>query len=236
MNEARRKPWLHSVSRSPWPWPWAGAGVCAVLALALFFVLRAQAPTMVVRAFDALKAGGNMQQADFKRIASFEKALLEAAKESGVDPYMLAGIMYNESRGVGGQTSSAGAMGLMQLSLAAAGDAAKRLDLPKPSKQDLLGNSELNIRLAARHWAWLLKHRADWSEEAVLVSYNAGRAKLMRWIKAAGSYSKWCETEVQAEAQNRQSTGALRYARNCQYIASLMRERNLLALEPGRDQ
>ncbi|MBL4771649.1 MAG: transglycosylase SLT domain-containing protein [Planctomycetes bacterium] len=214
------------------PWPWVGVGVA--MALALFLVLQAKKPGMVVRAFEALKAGGDMQQADFNRIATFEKTLHEAAQESGVDAYMLAGIMYNESRGVGGQTSSAGAMGLMQLSLAAASDAAKRLKLPEPSKKDLLDNSKLNIRLAASHWAWLMKHRGDWSEEAVLVSYNAGRTKLNRWIKAAGSYPKWCKTEVQAEAQNRKSTGALRYARNCQNMARLMRERDTLhALVPA---
>ncbi len=169
-----------------------------------------------------------MQQADFNRIATYEQTLKSAAAESGVDPYMLAGIMYNESRGVNGRTSSAGALGLMQLSLAAASDGAMRLDLPTPAEKDLLENGELNIRLAASHWAWLLKHRGDWSEEAVLVSYNAGRTKLNRWIKAAGSYPKWCETEVQAEAQNRKSTGALRYARNCQTMARLMREQDTL--------
>lgn len=209
-------------------WSWAGVGAC--LALALFLVLKAKNPGMVVRAFDAIRAGGDMQQADFDRIATFKKTLLESAEESKVDPYMLAGIMYNESRGVGGQTSSAGAMGLMQLSLAAASDSAKRLKLPTPSKKDLLENSELNIRLAASHWAWLLKHRGEWSEEAVLVSYNAGRTKLIRWIKAAGSYPRWCETEVQAEAQNRKTTGALRYARNCQLMARLMREKGTLGL------
>lgn len=208
------------------PWPLIGLG--ALLGLALLVVLQTKGPGLVVRAFDALRNGGDIQQADFNRIATYEKALKAAAQESDVDVYMLAGIMYNESRGVGGRTSSAGAMGLMQLSLAAAGDAAKRLDLPKPTKTDLLENGELNIRLAASHWAWLLKHRADWSEEAVLVSYNAGRTKLIRWIKAAGTYSKWCETEVQAEVENRKSTGALRYARNCQTIARLMREKDSL--------
>ncbi len=210
--------------RFPWPW----VGLSALLALALLVVLQTKGSGLVVRAFDALRAGGDMQQADFNRIATYEKTLKSAAAESGVDPYMLAGIMYNESRGVNGRTSSAGALGLMQLSLAAASDGAKRLDLPTPTKKDLLENGELNIRLAASHWAWLLKHRGDWSEEAVLVSYNAGRTKLNRWIKAAGSYPKWCETEVQAEAQNRKSTGALRYARNCQTMARLMREQDTL--------
>ncbi|MDF1836428.1 MAG: transglycosylase SLT domain-containing protein [Planctomycetota bacterium] len=215
-------------------WSWTGVGLC--LALALFLVLRAKSPGMVVRAYDAIKAGGDMQQADLERIATFREALIEAAAESDVDPYMLAGIMYNESRGVGGQTSSAGALGLMQLSLAAAGDSAKRLKLPKPTKKELLEDSKLNIRLAASHWAWLLKHRGDWSEEAVLVSYNAGRTKLIRWIKAAGgTYSKWCDTEVRAEAQKRKTTGAMRYARNCQHMARLMRDRDLLELEPAAE-
>ncbi|MCA9002231.1 MAG: transglycosylase SLT domain-containing protein [Planctomycetes bacterium] len=213
----------------------AWAAFCAGLALALFLVARSGSPSMV-RAFDALKHGGHMLEADFERIAKFKAVLLESARESGVDPYVLAGIMYNESRGVGGQTSSAGAMGLMQLSQAAANDAAKRLKLPEPKPEDLLTNSALNIRLAASHWAWLMKHRGDWTEEAVLVSYNAGRTKLNRWIESSGSYAKWCESEVRAEAQGKKTTGALRYARNCQQIARLMREKGLLETAPKAEK
>jgi soluble lytic murein transglycosylase-like protein len=122
--------------------------------------------------------------------------------------------MYSESRGRSGQTSSKGALGLMQLSLAAAGDSARRLKLPKPTKQDLLTNDELNVRLAADHLAWLLRHAGEWDLEAVLVSYNAGRARLFDWIAdAGGSYEAWRRRELRRRNEGERTTGALDYAR-----------------------
>lgn len=156
--------------------------------------------------------------------------LLLAAEESEVDVYLLAGIMYSESRGVSGQTSSAGALGLMQLGLAAASDAAKRLRIEEtPTTEQLLHDDALNVRLAANHLHWLLDHAGEWDVEAVLVSYNAGRSKLIRWIDAAGSYPAWCLSEERAAAAGRKSTGALHYARQCIAAADRLRERAIIS-------
>jgi len=138
--------------------------------------------------------------------------IVAAARESGVEPALLAGIMFVESRGRGGQTSSAGALGLMQLVTASAGDAAIRLDLPTPTTEQLLQDDELNVRLGAAHLAWLLEHRGDWSLEQVLVSYNAGRVKLMRWMDRYDGYAGWRAWEEREELAGRRSSGALRYA------------------------
>ncbi|MFT7679732.1 MAG: soluble lytic murein transglycosylase-like protein [Planctomycetota bacterium] len=156
--------------------------------------------------------------------------LLLAAEESGVDVYLLAGIMYSESRGVSGQTSSAGALGLMQLGLAAASDAALRLGIDEvPTKEALLHEDRLNVRLAGSHLRWLLQHAGEWDLEAVLVSYNAGRAKLMRWIDEQGSYADWCLSEERALADGRPNTGALHYARQCLAAAERFRERAIIS-------
>jgi soluble lytic murein transglycosylase-like protein len=138
--------------------------------------------------------------------------IVAAARESGVEPSLLAGIMFVESHGRGGQTSSAGALGLMQLVPASAGDAARRLDLPTPTTEQLLEDDELNVRLGAAHLAWLLQHRGDWSLEQVLVSYNAGRVKLMRWMDRHGGYTGWRAQEEREELAGGRTTGALRYA------------------------
>ena len=138
--------------------------------------------------------------------------IVAAARESGVEPALLAGIMFVESRGRGGQTSSAGALGLMQLVTASAGDAARRLDLPTPTTEQLLQDDELNVRLGAAHLAWLLEHRGDWNLEQVLVSYNAGRVKLMRWMDRYDGYAGWRAWEEREELAGRRSSGALRYA------------------------
>lgn len=140
-----------------------------------------------------------------------------AARESEVDPTLIAGVMFAESRGRGGQRSSAGAYGLMQLVPAAAGDAAMRLGVPEPTVDELRDDDDLNVRLGAAHLAWLLEHRGDWTLEQVLVSYNAGRAKLFRWIEREGSYAAWRRRELAREAAGGSPadggpTGALRYA------------------------
>ncbi|HIF40578.1 MAG TPA: lytic transglycosylase domain-containing protein [Planctomycetes bacterium] len=139
--------------------------------------------------------------------------LCQAAEESGVDVALLGGIMYMESRGRPGQRSPAGALGLMQLVPAAAEDAARRLGLPEPSEEQLLGDDELNVRLGAAHLAWLLEHRGPWNLEQVLVSYNAGRSRLMGWIEEAGGYAPWRAEQERAWGSGEPTSGALLYAK-----------------------
>lgn len=118
-----------------------------------------------------------------------------AAAESGVDPFLIAGVMYAESSGRKDVVSSAGALGLMQLSHDSAKDAARKLGLPEPTKEALLEDASLNIRLGARHLAWLLEYEGP-DLERVLAAYNAGRTKVHRWIKAAGSFQAWRDERV----------------------------------------
>ncbi len=158
--------------------------------------------------------------------------IVASAQESGVDPSLLAGIMFIESHGRGGQTSSAGALGLMQLVPASASDAARRLDLPTPIAEQLLQDDQLNVRLGAAHLAWLLEHRGDWSLEQVLVSYNAGRTKLMRWMERHGGYAGWRAYAEQEELAGRRPSGALRYALGVLDARDRLLERGVI---PGPD-
>ena len=118
-----------------------------------------------------------------------------AAAESGVDPHLIAGVMYAESSGRKDVVSSAGALGLMQLSHDSAKDAARKLDLPEPTREALLEDASLNIRLGARHLAWLLEYEGP-DLERVLAAYNAGRTKVRRWIDRAGSFRAWRDERV----------------------------------------
>ncbi len=154
-----------------------------------------------------------MERRGLDLVEEHAERLRFAAAESDVDVCLLAGIMYSESRGRGGQTSHKGALGLMQLSMAAASDSARRLGLDKPTKDQLLEDADLNVRLAADHLAWLLRHAGEWDLEAVLVSYNAGRSRLFDWISdAGGSYAAWRARELQRKADGDRTTGALDYA------------------------
>lgn len=152
----------------------------------------------------------------------------EAARESQVDPYLIAAVMFMESRGRGGQTSHAGAHGLMQLIPAAAADAAQRLGLPAPTVEELLEDDRLNVRLGAAHLAWLLENRGEWDLEAVLVSYNAGRTKLLRWIERHGSYAAWRAHEHARYEEGEKTTGTLEYATNAIAKRALFRERGVI--------
>lgn len=159
--------------------------------------------------------------------------LCQAAEESKVDAALLGGIMYMESRGRPGQRSSAGALGLMQLVPAAAGDAARRLGLPDPSEEQLLEDNELNVRLGAAHLAWLLEHRGPWNLEQVLVSYNAGRSRLMGWIEEAGGYESWRAAEERAWGRGEPNSGALFYAQGVLEATRTLAARGQLTPAPG---
>ncbi len=118
-----------------------------------------------------------------------------AASESQVDPLLIAAVMYAESSGIKGSISSADARGLMQLSLGSAQDAARKLGLPEPTREDLIEDASLNIRLGANHLAWLIENDGP-DLERVLAAYNAGRTKVRRWVRKAGSWQAWRDERV----------------------------------------
>jgi len=163
-----------------------------------------------------------------RRVESFAETLRAAGAESGIDPCLLAGVMYVESRGQVDAVSSKDACGLFQLLPAAAGDAAKRLGLPTPTTEDLLRDAVLNMRLGASHVAWLIRNDGP-DLERVLVGYNAGRSKLARWEKEAGGWQAW-----RAQQLVRDTSGALTYAIDVLEFTEKFRERgNIVPLPPA---
>jgi soluble lytic murein transglycosylase-like protein len=88
-----------------------------------------------------------------RRVESHADAIAAAAAESGVDPCLLAAVMYVESRGKVDAVSSKDALGLFQIMPSAALDAARRLHLEEPTREQLLSDALLNTRLAADHLA-----------------------------------------------------------------------------------
>ena len=89
----------------------------------------------------------------------------------------------------------------------------------------LLEDDGLNVRLGAAHLRWLIDHRGEWDDEAVLVSYNAGRVRLFRWIERDGSYEAWARGEEARARRGERTTGALAYARQVQRVRDLFRAR-----------
>ncbi|MEM7518944.1 MAG: transglycosylase SLT domain-containing protein, partial [Planctomycetota bacterium] len=127
-----------------------------------------------------------------------------------------------ESRGKVGAVSSASALGLMQLADSSASDAARKLGLPRPTRDQLLTDGALNVRLGANHVAWLLEHEGS-NLERVLVAYNAGRTKLRRWIAEAGSWKAW-----RKERDAAGDSSVLAYARNVLAARDELRRRGRL--------
>ena len=144
------------------------------------------------------------------RVEGHAALIVAAARETGLDANLLAGVMMVESRGHVDAKSPAGALGLFQLIHSTAKERARLLELPPPSRQDLLSDAALNTRLGAHYLAWLMR-RYQGEEERVLIAYNAGLGRLERWIEEAGSYAAWRDARERAG-----NSGVLAYARNVQ--------------------
>lgn len=127
-----------------------------------------------------------------RRVEGYAAEIHSAAAAEGMEPALLAALVYVESTGRVNAVSHAGAMGLTQLMPAAASDAARALGLETPTKEALTSDAALNLRLGARHLAWTLGAEGDDLERS-LVAYNAGRARLRGWIDERGSYALWRE-------------------------------------------
>lgn len=173
-------------------------------------------------------AGAVFDIVGMRRVEGHADEIHLAALESGVDPALLAAIMFKESRGRPSLVSSAGALGLMQLMPSAAADAARKLGLEPPTEEELLNDSQLNVRLGARHLRWLLDHSEGMSLEQILVTYNAGRQKLFRWMRRHGGYEGWKQDELERAARGEETTGALLYARQALELRDRFRERGVI--------
>lgn len=157
------------------------------------------------------------------RVETLRDPIVAAADEQGLDPNLIAAIVAAESSGRVDAVSHAGALGLMQLMPASAGDAARKLGLPEPTREQLLTDGPLNLRLGAQHFAWTLRHEENDVERA-LVAYNAGRGRLGQWIREAGSYTAWrAEREAAGDSQ------VLAYARKVLAYTESFRERGAFA-------
>ena len=103
---------------------------------------------------------------------------------SHVDPFLVAGIIREESLYNPKALSSVGAMGLMQLMPETANRIARRLGLVPVDREDLL-QGEVNVRLGTAYVGQLLREYQGNLIRAV-AAYNAGPAAVKRWIAKFG--------------------------------------------------
>lgn len=109
----------------------------------------------------------------------FDRLVAQAAAELGVPRDLLYAVMRQESRFDREAASPAAARGLMQLTLPAAGEAARELNEAPPAYSDLYDPAR-SIRLGARTLRTLLD-RFDGDATRATSGYNAGAGQTVLW-------------------------------------------------------
>jgi soluble lytic murein transglycosylase len=112
--------------------------------------------------------------------------------EHGLDPALVAAVIYQESKFRSSVVSSSGAIGLMQLTPATARGIAIRTGGSKFRTEDLY-DPEINIRYGAWYLDNLFKKYGN--EQLVLAAYNAGQGNVDRW-RAHGEGIEFPETRA----------------------------------------
>jgi soluble lytic murein transglycosylase len=113
-----------------------------------------------------------------------EDIIRQQAAAKGLDPSLIAGVIYVESR-FRDQTSRAGAKGLMQL-LPSTADYIAAKSGGTAFVQGDLATPQVNIAYGSWYLRYLLrKYRG--SEVLALAAYNAGEGKVDEWYRAASA-------------------------------------------------
>jgi soluble lytic murein transglycosylase len=101
------------------------------------------------------------------------------AADQGLDPFLVAAVIRQESAFVADAVSPAGAVGLMQVLPPGAPDLARDAGV-EPYREELLRNPEIGVLLGTRYLRELLG-RYDGSLPLALAAYNAGPSRAARW-------------------------------------------------------
>ena len=136
--------------------------------------------------------------------------LRAAAAESGVEPWLLAGLARQESVFVAHARSSAGAVGVLQLLPSTARAHAIALGL---GSRPPLEQPELNLRIGARELGRLLDRFG--AVEPALAAYNAGEGRVRRWWREQPDRFRFTEAIPIPETYS--------YVRRVRYLAEAYR-------------
>jgi soluble lytic murein transglycosylase len=117
-----------------------------------------------------------------------EDIIRQQASEKGLDPALVAAVIYAESRFRDGLTSKAGAQGLMQLTPQTAKDIARKSGGTNFEIGDL-ATAQVNISYGAYYLRYLLG-RYGGNEAFALAAYNGGEGNVDRWIAAARAHDE----------------------------------------------
>ena len=113
-----------------------------------------------------------------------EDVIRQQAKEKGLDPSLIAAVIYTETHFVP-RTSSAGAVGLMQITPETAEFIAQRSGGTAFEQSDL-ATPQINISYGAYYLRYVLR-RFDADVVRGLAAYNGGEGNVDRWVAEAAA-------------------------------------------------
>jgi soluble lytic murein transglycosylase len=111
-----------------------------------------------------------------------EDIIRQQAADKGLDPALIAGVIFTESR-FRDQTSHAGAKGLMQILPSTADDIARKSGGTAFVQGDL-ANPQVNISYGSFYLRYLMG-RYGGNDVLAIAAYNAGEGRVDKWIFAA---------------------------------------------------
>jgi soluble lytic murein transglycosylase len=126
----------------------------------------------------------------------WRKELEEFSNAQGIDPFLMAGLIRQESEFDPRVVSYANAHGLSQIMPPTGRELARRLGIPRYSNA-LLFNPTINIRMGTFHLKNMFNYFGEQWEETI-ASYNAGMGRVSGWLKLRTQPfrepSEWVET------------------------------------------
>ena len=143
----------------------------------------------------------------------YRKLVESRARELGLDPFLVAGLIRQESAFVADIVSPAGATGLMQVMPATGRQLAGRIG-PRGFRTETLETAELNVHLGTRFLADLMR-RYEGDIPLVLSAYNAGPSRANRWRR------------LPEAADPHRFTERIPFAETRGYVKSVVRNRAL---------
>lgn len=114
----------------------------------------------------------------------YEAAIVREAGRNGLDPALVAAVIYTESGFVPDSRSSQGAVGLMQMLPSTAEFVATLPQRPSPPPE-AIDRPEPNIAYGTRYLRYLVDRHG--SMPLALAAYNGGEANVARWEREAAA-------------------------------------------------
>jgi len=122
----------------------------------------------------------------YNHTSRYDYIISQAAARNGMDFYLVKALIYEESWFRPEIRGSAGELGLMQITKAAASDFAARKGFP-PFYDERLIEPELNVEIGCWYLRRSLEHYKNSPQPMLfaLLCYNAGEARADSWLRIA---------------------------------------------------